>query len=107
MSVYKIRKNHFPSFHYKGSLITGKVAVKTANTDWLGTQKGVFLPISIKTSFHEGAEGEMKMRAMIETTRSSIQAPLLLLLADTAHCNVEELLEGPQARTKRLGRVIK
>ena len=78
---YSLRKNYFIS----NDEMEAKVAFKTKETDWEGTEQPVVILMSIHSAFHESIEGDIKVNALLKTIRNSVKGPVTILLADRAH----------------------
>lgn len=96
---YSLRKNYKAICLEGEQQIVGHMAFKTKDALWLNTKKPSLALISIQSAFHYGFEGNMKMEAFISVIRSSIQAPLTILIADLAHLQTRKLLEENKAET--------
>ncbi len=78
MQKYQLRKNYF---------FSGKIAFKTKQINWEGTNSPVVIPISIHSKFHQGVVGALKMQALISTIKENVRGEITLLLTERAHAN--------------------
>ena len=91
MKIYNLRKNFSAIISENNLQLKGKLAFKTVETDWVHTPEPVIVPISLQSSFHDGMVGELKMQALVSIIKENVQGPVTLLLADTAHKQVDAL----------------
>lgn len=71
--------------------IRGKVVFKTVATDWVGTLEPIVVIVSVHSLFHREIDGELKMGAMMDTLRESVQGNVTVLIADLAHLQAQQL----------------
>jgi hypothetical protein len=79
------RKNFTAIVSDQNVSIRGKLAFKTKEVDWLDTEAPSIALISIHSAFHQGVNGDLKMRAFLSTIKNHTQGRLTILLADIAH----------------------
>lgn len=85
MSIYSLRKN-FTAIY---SNIRAKIAFKTKDTSWLGTQEPVIILMSVHSALHEGCDGHLKVNALVRTIRGHVKGPVTILIADRAHLRAQ------------------
>lgn len=91
MNAYAWRKNFTALFQEEQKTIRGKLAFKTKETDWLGTENPVVALVSIHSRFHKFIDGDLKMNAFISTIKSCTRSRVTVLLSDRAHLQVTSL----------------
>lgn len=99
---YFLRKNFKSVYSESGKEVCAHLAFKTRNALWVGTSSPTLALISTQSHFHEGKEGALKMEAFLSIIRSSIQKPVSILIADTAHLEARRLIEGEFALSNSL-----
>lgn len=65
--------------------IKAKLAVKTKEVDWLGTEAPSVVLVSIHSLFHQSPDGDLKMKALMQTLKNRIKGKITILLSDAAH----------------------
>jgi len=91
---YSFRKNYKGTCEIEGERLTGHLAFKTREVSWLSTHSPVVVLVSVNSTFHEGAEGFLKMEAFLSTIKSCVAGKICILIADTAHLAAQTLLCG-------------
>lgn len=76
----------------------GHLAFKTKDSTWLNTTYPVVILISVHSNFHKGADGYLKMEALLSTIKTCVKGKVAILIADTAHLHTRHLLEGEGAK---------
>lgn len=96
--MYLLRKNIKAEYQNNDYVINGKVAFKTNITNWEKTLEPVICLVSVDSAFNNGIDGELKMNAITSIIKRNVNGKVAVLIADTAHHNVQ-LLKNPN-RTK-------
>lgn len=99
---YLLRKNFKSVYRQANYSLLGHIAFKTRDALWLDTSHPALVLISVDSAMHTGAEGHLKMEALISIIRSSVKGPLTVLIADTAHLQTRRLVEDKAAFSNSL-----
>lgn len=94
MIKYHWRNNCTALYADEEKAIRAKVAFKTQETHWIGTQDPVIVPISIHSAFHKKVEGDLKMHSFMSTLKEHIKGKITVLLCDGAHLHAGSLKYG-------------
>lgn len=71
--------------------IKAKLAIKTKEIHWLGSEDSSIVLVSIHSLFHQSPDGDLKMRALMRTLKSRLKGKITILLSDAAHLHTYSL----------------
>lgn len=88
-------------------MVSGHIAFKTKEIDWLHTSFPVVILISIDSKFNEGIDGYFKMGAFLSTIRDHVQGKIIALIADAAHLHTKNLSQSEDSTHQKAEELIR
>lgn len=82
------KKIIYPILKENGEIVKTLVKINTSNPGWQNKNLPIIVPISIHSAFHEGEQGEIKIKALFDYIHSYAKEKVMILMCEGAHLNV-------------------